>query len=228
MTIKEILSKHENIAVGFSGGKDSTVVLDLVRKIRPDAIAVFCNTGVEHKLTYEYIRRVPNVIWLKPEKTFWQCIEEYGFPVSKIKAHSYGNRCCYWLKERPMINFVKENNIDLVVDGLTIAESRQRMMFLKHYGKYHFVKSWNVHKFHPIAEWTPEQVGEYIYENNLDYNKIYDPPVNAERCGCQPCTAYCSWKERLAHENFKLYAMIQHKFMQQSLMSDFQEREVHQ
>lgn len=225
MNLREILEKHKRIAVGFSGGKDSTVILDIIRKVDNNIIAVFCNTGVEHKLTYEYIKRVENVIWLKPEKTFWECVDQYGLPQLKIKAHSHGNRCCYWLKERPMINFVKENNIDLVIDGLTVPESRQRLMFLRHYGQYHFVKGWNCYKFHPISEWTAQDVWDYIRLNNLDYNKIYDPPVDAKRSGCQPCTAFCNWKREMARQNFKLYSIIQHKFMMQSLMSDFQQPE---
>ena len=34
--------------VSFSGGKDSTVLLDLVRRINPNIPAVFSNTGLEY------------------------------------------------------------------------------------------------------------------------------------------------------------------------------------
>lgn len=36
-----------NVYVAFSGGKDSTVLLDIVRRIYPDVPAVFCDTGLE-------------------------------------------------------------------------------------------------------------------------------------------------------------------------------------
>lgn len=218
MEIKEILTKHKFPVVAFSGGKDSTVVLDLVRKINPKVTAVFCDTGVEAKTTYEYMDRVDNIVILKAKKTFWDCVKQYGFPESKIKAHSHGNRCCYWLKEEPMIRFVKENNVNLIFTGLTMAESRQRMMFLKHHGSYMYVKSWKCWKCHPISEWSEKDVWKYIKDNSLDYNKGYD--ADMVRCGCQPCTAYCSWKERLAKENFNLYAYIQHQRLQ-SLIEDY-------
>ena len=45
--------------VSFSGGKDSTVVSDLVRKAlsKPDIIHVFGNTTLEFPETYDYIQR---------------------------------------------------------------------------------------------------------------------------------------------------------------------------
>lgn len=217
--IEKALSEHKNPAIAFSGGKDSTVVLNLVREIDPNIKAVFCNTGVEHKTTYQYIKRVKNVIWLKPKKSFWDCIEEYGFP--KMKGETSGirqNQCCNWLKDKPMKEYIKENNIDLIFTGLTMAESHQRMMFLKSWGNYGYVKSWKVFKCHPIHDWDEKKVWNYIKNNNLDYNKGYDKDMI--RSGCQPCTAYCSWKERLAKENFNLYAKVQHMRLQ-SLIEDY-------
>ena len=210
--IKTVLDKHKFPVVAFSGGKDSTAVLDLVRKFDPNISAVFCNTGVEAKSTYEYIDRVDNVVVLKPRKTYWECVEQYGFPEIKGKSKIRVNACCEWLKDKPMKAFIKKEGVDLVFTGLTMAESRQRMMFLKSWGDYGFVKSWKVWKAHPISDWKPEQVWDYIKKNNLDYNKGYDKHMI--RCGCQPCTAYCSWKERLAKENWKMYVYIQHKRLQ--------------
>ena len=47
-----IIEWYENwggqVYVSFSGGKDSTVLLDLVRKIYPDVPAVFADTGLEY------------------------------------------------------------------------------------------------------------------------------------------------------------------------------------
>ena len=36
------------VAVSYSGGKDSAVLLHLARKLYPDLPAVFCNTGLEY------------------------------------------------------------------------------------------------------------------------------------------------------------------------------------
>ena len=43
-----------NVYVAFSGGKDSTVLLDLVRKIYPDVPGVFVDTGLEYPEIGDY------------------------------------------------------------------------------------------------------------------------------------------------------------------------------
>lgn len=80
---------HGSVFVSFSGGKDSTVLLDLVRKDYPDVQAAFVDTGLEYPETREFVKTIPNVAWLRPEKNFRQVIREYGYPViSKDVAHA--------------------------------------------------------------------------------------------------------------------------------------------
>lgn len=70
-----------NVYVGFSGGKDSTVLLHLVRSIYPEVPAVFCDTGLEYPEIREFVKRFENVTILRPEMTFKRVIEEYGYPI---------------------------------------------------------------------------------------------------------------------------------------------------
>lgn len=74
--------------VSFSGGKDSTVLLDLIRRfLKPDIKAVFCNTGNEFPEIVKFVRRTENVTVIRPEMTVRQVLEKYGFPlISKEQA----------------------------------------------------------------------------------------------------------------------------------------------
>ena len=69
------------VYVSFSGGKDSTVLLDLVRRIYPDVPAVFIDTGLEYPELREFVKTIQNVTWLKPEMNFRKVIETYGYPI---------------------------------------------------------------------------------------------------------------------------------------------------
>ena len=71
---------EDGIYVSFSGGKDSTVLLDIVRKDYPDVKAVFVDTGLEYPEIRSFVKAFDNVDWLKPKMTFKQVIEKYGYP----------------------------------------------------------------------------------------------------------------------------------------------------
>ncbi|MFA5307054.1 MAG: phosphoadenosine phosphosulfate reductase family protein [Candidatus Babeliales bacterium] len=76
------------VYVSFSGGKDSTVLLDIVRSEYPDVKAAFLDTGLEYKLIRDFVKTIPNVEWIKPKMNFIDVIKKYGYPViSKEQAH---------------------------------------------------------------------------------------------------------------------------------------------
>ena len=69
------------VYVSFSGGKDSTVLLDLVRNIYPEVPAVFVDTGLEFPEIRDFVKTKENVVWLKPEVNFRRVVETYGYPI---------------------------------------------------------------------------------------------------------------------------------------------------
>lgn len=70
-----------DVYVSFSGGKDSTVLLDLVRGIYPEVEAVFVDTGLEYPEIREFVKTFSNVTILRSGTGFHEVIKKYGYPV---------------------------------------------------------------------------------------------------------------------------------------------------
>lgn len=70
----------DGVYVSFSGGKDSTVLLDIVRCEYPEVKAVFFDTGLEYPEIREFVKTYENVDWVKPKMTFKETIMTYGYP----------------------------------------------------------------------------------------------------------------------------------------------------
>ena len=89
-TVEAFLSRTGKVPyVSFSGGKDSTVLLDIVRRfVDRDIKAVFCNTGNEYPEIVRFVRSTENVTIIRPGITVRKVIGKYGFPlISKEQAH---------------------------------------------------------------------------------------------------------------------------------------------
>ena len=77
----------DGVYVSFSGGKDSTVLLDICRRLYPEIVAVYSDTGLEFPEIREFVKTKENVVWVKPELTFRQVIQKCGYPcISKEQA----------------------------------------------------------------------------------------------------------------------------------------------
>jgi len=197
-----------NIAVAFSGGKDSAVILHIAWQLQPDILVVFNNTGVEYPETVNFVKELAdkwdlNLIVTHPEKTFWNIAKTKGYDT--IKKHK-NNNCCYWLKEKPMRLLVKQLGIQAEITGTTAVENRNRMFHARDDGWCYYLKKNKTQRIHPILWWTPDEVREYITSQELPMNPVY--AKGAERVGCMPCTAHKFWEEQMRKVNPKLYEII--------------------
>lgn len=72
---------EDGVYISFSGGKDSTVLLDIARKLYPNLKAMFVDTGLEYPEIRQFVKTFDNVDILRPQKRFDQVIREYGYPI---------------------------------------------------------------------------------------------------------------------------------------------------
>ena len=77
--IEWYLRHSGQVAISFSGGIDSTVLLDLARRCYPDIEAVYVDTGLEFPEVRKFAMSHENVTVLKPNMNFKQVLDEYGF-----------------------------------------------------------------------------------------------------------------------------------------------------
>lgn len=73
------------VSVSYSGGKDSTVLLWLVRSMYPEVPAVFSHTGLEYPEVVRHVLATPNHVILRPKMHFSRVIKEYGWPLASKK-----------------------------------------------------------------------------------------------------------------------------------------------
>lgn len=86
MTLARIKDWYEawegKVSVSYSGGKESSLLQHLVRKLYPDVPAVFCNTGLEYPEVVKAVKNTPNHVVLRPKMSFREVIQKYGWPIA--------------------------------------------------------------------------------------------------------------------------------------------------
>lgn len=202
--IRYLYRRFDNIVVSFSGGKDSTAVLNLVIEVarelnRLPVTAIFFDEEAIHPPTIEYVQRVadnPDVKleWYclpvkhrnacSNEQPYWYCWnpEEKDLwirplPATAITSHPLFNEGDSWQEFSDKM-FTPENGTICSLTGVRTQESFRRMKAVSAKKNDNYITQNGTNGFiytaYPIYDWSSEDVWKLVAVNGLDYNKTYD------------------------------------------------------
>src|SRR6201996_2502797 len=101
-------------------------------------------------------------------------------PSSFYESVENRKECCGIRKVEPLNRALAGNK--LWVTGIRAEQSANRQFM----DNLEWDEQHNLIKFHPIFDWTLDQVKEYIRIHNVPYNTLHDRGFPS--IGCQPCT----------------------------------------
>ncbi len=189
-----------NMFISFSGGKDSTVVSDIVtRALGSKKIThIFGDTTLEFPETYEYIKRLKQNNRLTPiisaknrEKNFFEMADTIG-PPSRVMRW-----CCTVFKTGAITRYIdsiyKNKPRVIAFHGIRRAESSSRNKYDRVSNSPKITKQKVIS---PIIDWHDYDVWIYILTRKLDFNEAYK--YGFSRVGCWCCPNNSHWSEFLS------------------------------
>lgn len=182
---------EENIVVSFSGGKDSTVIADLVVKAlsNPSLVHIYGNTTLEFPMTNEYAERFrkehPKTIFKiakNYEQDFYEVCKDIGPPARMMRW------CCSMFKTGPItrvLNNLYRNQHVLTFYGIRKSESVSRSKYNRIEDDAESIKIQKQTVASPIFFWKDLDVWLYILSGKIDFNNAYR--LGYDRVGCWCC-----------------------------------------
>ena len=185
--IKAALEQFDNIAISFSGAEDA-VLIDLALKFNKKVKVFSLDTGRLHSETYEYIEKIRNHYNISIEIVSPLAEELEPFVQEKGLFSFYNdghNECCAIRKINPLKRKLKE--FDAWITGQRKDQSPGTRNNIPVFQKDNFEgASGDLYKFNPLANWTSEDVWNYIKMFDVPYNPLHATGYTS--IGCQPCT----------------------------------------
>lgn len=197
-TIKKIYDVYQRYRkrmdifhVAFSGGKDSIVLLDLVKRALPKSsfVVVFGDTGMEFPDTYDVIDKVE--AQCRAEKIEFYRAASHFKPEESWKRFGPPSRvlrwCCSVHKSAPQTLKLREilgknDYVGMAFVGVRAFESITRSEYdYENYGK----KQKGQYSHNSILDWSSAEVWLYILAHNLIINEAYKK--GNSRAGCLFC-----------------------------------------
>lgn len=197
----EIAEKNgEVVEVAYSGGKDSDVLLHLVRASGIKYVARYKSTTIDPPGTIKHVQEQGDVEILRPKQSFFEIVRECGMPCR------YRRICCKRLKEYPT-----ESNYVLI--GVRAEESiKRKKLYTEPTMCKVYSKAKKVSQGFPILYWALDDIKEYVEQNNIKLAPVYEDESGGydykRRLGCIICPLMSKNKLLETYRKYPRYATL--------------------
>lgn len=196
----ELFTRHTNVALSFSGGKDSLVCLYLLRPWWDRLTVYWLNTGDAFPETVAFMhsvrQMVPNFVELHGAVKKITALDGWPSDVVPFSHTTDGNaifgstefklqnrvQCCFRSLMLPTYN-------QMVADGVTCIIRGKRSEEVDRTGIVSgYITEDGVEMQFPLYDWTSSRVREYLSSQGIPLPKFYDYGDHSH--DCLHCTAW--------------------------------------
>lgn len=170
--IAEWLSLVDKPYIAFSTGKDSTCILNLVRRQAPDIPAVYFDADCAYPESYELLGNTENIIIFKTDESLLQTFHRFGGLDAGPELERETMKTTVW---GPIKRLIIKYSFDGICYGLRTEENpKTRGLHAKLRGPIFQYKRDGLWACQPIYDWKYMDVWAYIFSNELKYCAVYD------------------------------------------------------
>ena len=186
--IHNAINVFDNLAISFSGAED-VVLIDMSVKAKKDIQVFSLDTGRLHPETYQFIEKVRqhyniDIEILSPDR---ETLEAFTRKKGLFSFFEDGHKeCCGIRKVQPLRRKLK--TVDAWITGQRRDQSldtRDQLAFAELDTAFSQDNK-PLYKFNPLANWSSEDVWNYIKMFDVPYNELHSTGFIS--IGCQPCT----------------------------------------
>ncbi|RNB86047.1 phosphoadenylyl-sulfate reductase [Brevibacillus panacihumi] len=169
------------LVLASSFGAEDVVLVDMLHKLAPTVPVFYLDTNKHFKETYETRDRLQerygaSFLQVLPQLTLEEQAAKHGDRLWEKDP----NLCCQIRKVEPLQRILAE--YEAWITGIRREQSPTRA----NAKKVEWDEKFNLVKFNPLADWTHNQVWEYIHQHDVPYNPLHDQHYPS--IGCEVCT----------------------------------------
>lgn len=170
-----------SLVLASSFGAEDVVLIDMLHKLAPTVPVFYLDTNKHFKETYETRDRLQerygaSFLQVLPQLTLEEQAAKHGDRLWEKDP----NLCCQIRKVEPLQRILAE--YEAWITGIRREQSPTRA----NAKKVEWDEKFNLVKFNPLADWTHNQVWEYIHQHDVPYNPLHDQHYPS--IGCEVCT----------------------------------------